>query len=81
MSCCYVYIFLSPVLDHGPCTFTLLEENGYDYDRPDFLSFDPQVVAEQFTLMDAVRTPVDAHTRPQTTSSGSIRGPSSSCLF
>ncbi|XP_028828682.1 ral guanine nucleotide dissociation stimulator isoform X1 [Denticeps clupeoides] len=41
------------VLDHGPCTFTLLEENGYDYDRPDFLSFDPTVVAEQFTLMDA----------------------------
>ncbi|XP_062409762.1 ral guanine nucleotide dissociation stimulator isoform X2 [Sardina pilchardus] len=41
------------VLDHAPCTFTLLEENGYDYDRPDFLSFDPVVVAEQFTLMDA----------------------------
>uniref|UniRef100_A0AAY4CRZ3 Ral guanine nucleotide dissociation stimulator n=1 Tax=Denticeps clupeoides TaxID=299321 RepID=A0AAY4CRZ3_9TELE len=28
-------------------------QNGYDYDRPDFLSFDPTVVAEQFTLMDA----------------------------
>uniref|UniRef100_A0AAY4CQR1 Ral guanine nucleotide dissociation stimulator n=1 Tax=Denticeps clupeoides TaxID=299321 RepID=A0AAY4CQR1_9TELE len=47
------FLFLSSVLDHGPCTFTLLEENGYDYDRPDFLSFDPTVVAEQFTLMDA----------------------------
>ena len=42
------------VLDHGSCTFSLLEENGYDDDRPDFLSFDPTVVAEQFTLMDAV---------------------------
>uniref|UniRef100_A0AAR2KH51 Ral guanine nucleotide dissociation stimulator n=1 Tax=Pygocentrus nattereri TaxID=42514 RepID=A0AAR2KH51_PYGNA len=41
------------VLDHGSCTFSLLEENGYDDDRPDFLSFDPTVVAEQFTLMDA----------------------------
>uniref|UniRef100_A0AAR2IQ85 Ral guanine nucleotide dissociation stimulator n=1 Tax=Pygocentrus nattereri TaxID=42514 RepID=A0AAR2IQ85_PYGNA len=41
------------LLDHGSCTFSLLEENGYDDDRPDFLSFDPTVVAEQFTLMDA----------------------------
>ncbi|XP_030625105.1 ral guanine nucleotide dissociation stimulator [Chanos chanos] len=40
-------------LDHGACTFTLLEENGYEDERPDFLSFDPMVVAEQFTLMDA----------------------------
>uniref|UniRef100_A0A8C1HFN3 Ral guanine nucleotide dissociation stimulator n=1 Tax=Cyprinus carpio carpio TaxID=630221 RepID=A0A8C1HFN3_CYPCA len=29
------------------------DENGFDEDRPDFLSFDPTVVAEQFTLMDA----------------------------
>ncbi|KAI4882886.1 hypothetical protein NFI96_013104 [Prochilodus magdalenae] len=43
----------SEVLDHGACTFSLLEENGYDEDRLDFLSFDPTVVAEQFTLMDA----------------------------
>ncbi|ROL46681.1 Ral guanine nucleotide dissociation stimulator [Anabarilius grahami] len=41
------------VLDQGCCAFTLLEENGFDEDRPDFLSFDPTVVAEQFTLMDA----------------------------
>ncbi|XP_051960874.1 ral guanine nucleotide dissociation stimulator-like isoform X2 [Xyrauchen texanus] len=40
------------VLDQG-CSFTLLEENGFDEDRPDFLTFDPTVVAEQFTLMDA----------------------------
>ncbi|XP_035292305.1 ral guanine nucleotide dissociation stimulator-like isoform X2 [Anguilla anguilla] len=41
------------VLDHSTCTFTMLEENGYEDERPDFLSFDPAVVAEQFTLMDA----------------------------
>ncbi|KAM9450712.1 ral guanine nucleotide dissociation stimulator isoform 3-T3 [Clarias gariepinus] len=41
------------VLDHGSCPFSLLEENGYEDDRPDFLTFDPTVVAEQFTLMDA----------------------------
>ncbi|XP_067279366.1 ral guanine nucleotide dissociation stimulator isoform X2 [Pseudorasbora parva] len=41
------------VLDQGCCAFTLLEENGFHEDRPDFLSFDPTVVAEQFTLMDA----------------------------
>lgn len=42
-------------MDHSTCTFTMLEENGYEDERPDFLSFDPAVVAEQFTLMDAVR--------------------------
>ncbi|KAM6987142.1 ral guanine nucleotide dissociation stimulator-like isoform 2-T2 [Aplochiton taeniatus] len=41
------------VLDLGACPFSLLEENGYEDDRPDFLNFDPTVVAEQFTLMDA----------------------------
>ncbi|XP_036381981.1 ral guanine nucleotide dissociation stimulator-like isoform X2 [Megalops cyprinoides] len=41
------------VVDHGACTFSMLEENGYEDERPDFLSFDPAVVAEQFTLMDA----------------------------
>ncbi|KAL1253553.1 hypothetical protein QQF64_018246 [Cirrhinus molitorella] len=41
------------VLDQSCCAFALLEENGFDEDRPDFLSFDPTVVAEQFTLMDA----------------------------
>ncbi|XP_029624589.1 ral guanine nucleotide dissociation stimulator-like isoform X2 [Salmo trutta] len=39
-------------LDHGGYPFTLLE-NGYEDDRLDFLNFDPAVVAEQFTLMDA----------------------------
>ncbi|XP_065099644.1 ral guanine nucleotide dissociation stimulator-like isoform X2 [Paramisgurnus dabryanus] len=41
------------VIDQGCCAFTLLEENGFNEDPPDFLSFDPTVVAEQFTLMDA----------------------------
>ncbi|KAK1788527.1 hypothetical protein P4O66_016948 [Electrophorus voltai] len=41
------------VLDHESCTFAHLEENGYEDDRLDFLTFDPTVVAEQFTLMDA----------------------------
>ncbi|CAM4663902.1 unnamed protein product [Leuciscus chuanchicus] len=41
------------VLDQACCAFTLREENGFHEDRPDFLSFDPTVVAEQFTLMDA----------------------------
>ncbi|KAG7476780.1 hypothetical protein MATL_G00086340 [Megalops atlanticus] len=40
-------------LDHTPCPFAMPEENGFDDDRPDFLNFDPIVVAEQFTLMDA----------------------------
>lgn len=47
-------MFVSAVLDQGCCAFALLEENGFEEDRPDFLSFDPTVVAEQFTLMDAV---------------------------
>uniref|UniRef100_A0A6Q2XGJ3 Ral guanine nucleotide dissociation stimulator n=1 Tax=Esox lucius TaxID=8010 RepID=A0A6Q2XGJ3_ESOLU len=41
------------LLDHGGYPFTLLEENGYEDERLDFLNFDPTVVAEQFTLMDA----------------------------
>uniref|UniRef100_A0A8C8I6S9 Ral guanine nucleotide dissociation stimulator n=1 Tax=Oncorhynchus tshawytscha TaxID=74940 RepID=A0A8C8I6S9_ONCTS len=41
------------MLDHDGYPFTLLEENGYEDDRLDFLNFDPAVVAEQFTLMDA----------------------------
>uniref|UniRef100_A0A8C9WNP3 Ral guanine nucleotide dissociation stimulator n=1 Tax=Scleropages formosus TaxID=113540 RepID=A0A8C9WNP3_SCLFO len=35
------------------CTFSMLEESGFEDERPDFLSFDPVLVAEQFTLMDA----------------------------
>ncbi|MGH0155957.1 UNVERIFIED_CONTAM: hypothetical protein FKN15_030320 [Acipenser sinensis] len=41
------------LLDHRACTFTVLEENGYEEERPDFLSFSQDVVAEQFTLLDA----------------------------
>ncbi|NWI48686.1 GNDS protein, partial [Picathartes gymnocephalus] len=45
---------LSPAaVDHGSCTFQLVEENGVGDGRPDFLSFSPEMVAEQFTLMDA----------------------------
>uniref|UniRef100_A0A8C1QV65 Ral guanine nucleotide dissociation stimulator n=1 Tax=Cyprinus carpio TaxID=7962 RepID=A0A8C1QV65_CYPCA len=46
------HVFLCAVLDQC-CAFALLQENGFHEDRPDFLSFDPTVVAEQFTLMDA----------------------------
>ncbi|NXQ78333.1 GNDS protein, partial [Quiscalus mexicanus] len=45
---------LSPVaVDHSSCTFQLVEENGVGDGKPDFLSFSPEMVAEQFTLMDA----------------------------
>ncbi|NXP55192.1 GNDS protein, partial [Heliornis fulica] len=40
-------------VDHGGCTFQLVEENGVADGKPDFLSFSPEMVAEQFTLMDA----------------------------
>ncbi|XP_030317048.1 ral guanine nucleotide dissociation stimulator isoform X5 [Calypte anna] len=40
-------------VDHGSCTFQLVEENGLGDGKPDFLSFSPEMVAEQFTLMDA----------------------------
>ncbi|NXI47429.1 GNDS protein, partial [Galbula dea] len=40
-------------VDHGGCTFQLVEENGVGEGKPDFLSFSPEMVAEQFTLMDA----------------------------
>ncbi|XP_065709671.1 ral guanine nucleotide dissociation stimulator isoform X5 [Patagioenas fasciata] len=40
-------------VDHGACTFQLVEENGVGDGKPDFLSFSPEMVAEQFTLMDA----------------------------
>lgn len=46
---------LSPAaVDHSSCTFQLVEENGVGDGKPDFLSFSPEMVAEQFTLMDAV---------------------------
>ncbi|XP_062447205.1 ral guanine nucleotide dissociation stimulator isoform X6 [Rhea pennata] len=40
-------------VDHGGCTFQLVEENGLGEGKSDFLSFSPEMVAEQFTLMDA----------------------------
>ncbi|KTF91793.1 hypothetical protein cypCar_00034374 [Cyprinus carpio] len=33
------------------CAFALLQENGFHEDRPDFLSFDPTVVAEQYAKL------------------------------
>ncbi|KAM8796761.1 ral guanine nucleotide dissociation stimulator [Eudromia elegans] len=40
-------------VDHGGCPFQLVEENGLGEGKSDFLSFSPEMVAEQFTLMDA----------------------------
>lgn len=40
--------------DRAGCTLRLEEENGLGEGKPDFLSFSPEMVAEQFTLMDAV---------------------------
>ncbi|NXY73314.1 GNDS protein, partial [Glareola pratincola] len=50
-----VLSFVSSLIavDHGGCTFQLVEENGVGDGKPDFLSFSPEMVAEQFTLMDA----------------------------
>uniref|UniRef100_A0A8C6ZN33 Ral guanine nucleotide dissociation stimulator n=1 Tax=Nothoprocta perdicaria TaxID=30464 RepID=A0A8C6ZN33_NOTPE len=39
--------------EHGSCPFQLAEENGLSEGKSDFLSFSPEMVAEQFTLMDA----------------------------
>uniref|UniRef100_A0A3B3T0Q1 Ral guanine nucleotide dissociation stimulator n=1 Tax=Paramormyrops kingsleyae TaxID=1676925 RepID=A0A3B3T0Q1_9TELE len=41
------------VLEQATCPFAMLEENGFEDERPGFLTFDPVLVAEQFTLMDA----------------------------
>lgn len=40
------------------CPFATQEESGFEDELPvfSFMSFDPIMVAEQFTLMDAVRT-------------------------
>ncbi|NXW62394.1 GNDS protein, partial [Eurystomus gularis] len=54
--CTAVMLSFAPSLtavDHGGCTFQLVEENGVGDGKPDFLSFSPEMVAEQFTLMDA----------------------------
>ncbi|XP_056395369.1 ral guanine nucleotide dissociation stimulator isoform X2 [Hyla sarda] len=41
------------VVDHTSCTFRLVEESALLEGKPDFLSFQQDVVAEQFTVMDA----------------------------
>lgn len=43
-----------PAVEPPSCPLRLEEENGLAEGRPDFLSFSPEMVAEQFTLMDAV---------------------------
>uniref|UniRef100_A0A8D0LB33 Ral guanine nucleotide dissociation stimulator n=1 Tax=Sphenodon punctatus TaxID=8508 RepID=A0A8D0LB33_SPHPU len=40
-------------VDHASCTLRIVEENGLGEGKPDFLSFTPEMAAEQFTLMDA----------------------------
>nr|XP_006136894.1 ral guanine nucleotide dissociation stimulator isoform X2 [Pelodiscus sinensis] len=40
-------------VDHASCTFRIVEENGLGEAKPDFLAFSQEMVAEQFTLMDA----------------------------
>ncbi|KAM6431186.1 ral guanine nucleotide dissociation stimulator isoform 1-T1 [Liasis olivaceus] len=40
-------------VDHPSCPLRLEEENGLSEGKLDFLSFSPEMAAEQFTLMDA----------------------------
>ncbi|KAM7144287.1 ral guanine nucleotide dissociation stimulator isoform 6-T6 [Macrochelys suwanniensis] len=40
-------------VDQASCTFRIVEENGLGEGKPDFLAFSQEMVAEQFTLMDA----------------------------
>ncbi|KAL7980932.1 hypothetical protein Chor_002086 [Crotalus horridus] len=40
-------------VDHPTCTLRLEPENGLSEGRSEFLSFPPEMAAEQFTLMDA----------------------------
>ncbi|XP_056668616.1 ral guanine nucleotide dissociation stimulator isoform X9 [Monodelphis domestica] len=42
-----------PEAPESVCSFQLTEENGLGEAKPDFLVFSPEMVAEQFTLMDA----------------------------
>lgn len=44
-------------MEHIGCPFAMQEESGFEDELTalNFLSFDPIMVAEQFTLMDAVR--------------------------
>ncbi|XP_073412106.1 ral guanine nucleotide dissociation stimulator isoform X3 [Dendrobates tinctorius] len=41
------------VVDHTSCTFRLVEESALLEGKPEFLSFPQDMVAEQFTVMDA----------------------------
>ncbi|XP_053328369.1 ral guanine nucleotide dissociation stimulator isoform X3 [Spea bombifrons] len=41
------------VVDHSSCTLRLIEENSLLEGKPDFLSFRQDMLAEQFTVMDA----------------------------
>ncbi|XP_063000634.1 ral guanine nucleotide dissociation stimulator isoform X2 [Elgaria multicarinata webbii] len=41
------------VVDHASCTLRLDEENGLSEGKLEFLTFSPEMAAEQFTLMDA----------------------------
>uniref|UniRef100_A0A3P9CY59 Ral guanine nucleotide dissociation stimulator n=1 Tax=Maylandia zebra TaxID=106582 RepID=A0A3P9CY59_9CICH len=52
---CEKYIFLFSLGEHIGCPFATQEESGFEDELPafSFLSFDPIMVAEQFTLMDA----------------------------
>lgn len=41
-------------VDHPTCPLRLEQENGLSEGKSEFLSFPPEMAAEQFTLMDAV---------------------------
>lgn len=58
--------------EHIGCPFATQEESGFEDELPafSFLSFDPIMVAEQFTLMDAVSgLPFSCQIHSQNTSS------------
>lgn len=64
-----VFFCLDPPGEHIGCPFATQEESGFEDELPafSFLSFDPIMVAEQFTLMDAVsRLPASLITPPST---------------
>lgn len=58
--CCeeylFIYFFQISLGENIGCPFATQEESGFEDELPvlSFLSFDPIMVAEQFTLMDAV---------------------------
>uniref|UniRef100_A0A8C0ING0 Ral guanine nucleotide dissociation stimulator n=1 Tax=Chelonoidis abingdonii TaxID=106734 RepID=A0A8C0ING0_CHEAB len=54
MESCHLIIPPSfSAVDQTSCTFQIVEENGLGEEKPDFLAFSQEMVAEQFTLMDA----------------------------